>query len=93
MFYLKSGATVFQKAVWDEICKIPFASTRSYKEIAISLGRVNSYRAAGNACGANRFALLIPCHRVVSSSGATGHYRWGSKIKARLLSHETASSG
>ena len=80
--------TQFQKAVWREISKIPFSSTTSYKDIAAEIGRPNSWRATGTACGANTLALFIPCHRVVPASGSTGNYRWGAEIKGKLLSHE-----
>ncbi len=85
---LRLDGTDFQKAVWSEICKIPFASTASYKEVAHRVGKPNSHRATGSACGANRIALFIPCHRVVTSSGNMGEYRWGSELKARLLKYE-----
>lgn len=85
---LRLDGTDFQRAVWSEICKIPFASTASYKEVAHRVGKPNSHRATGSACGANRIALFIPCHRVVETSGNTGKYRWGSELKERLLNYE-----
>lgn len=84
--------TDFQRAVWSEICKIPFASTASYKEMAHRVGKPNSHRATGSACGANRIALFIPCHRVVKTSGNAGEYRWGSELKTRLLNYERSIS-
>ncbi len=80
--------TQFQKDVWKEISKIPFSSTTSYMDIAAGIGRPNSWRATGTACGANTLALFIPCHRVVPASGSTGNYRWGTEIKGKLLSRE-----
>ena len=85
---LSLDGTDFQKAVWGEISKIPFASTASYKEVAHKVGKPNSHRATGSACGANRIALFIPCHRVVKASGNAGEYRWGSELKERLLDYE-----
>ena len=85
---LDQDGTDFQAAVWKEIAKIGFAATASYGEIATKIGRPKSYRAAGTACASNRITLLIPCHRVVTTSGACGQYRWGAELKAKLLSHE-----
>lgn len=87
------GGTDFQRTVWREINKIPFASTASYKQIADRIGRPNSFRATGTACGANKLALFIPCHRVVHASGTMGNYRWEARLKERLLRHEKSMSG
>ena len=64
--------TEFQKRVWNEIKKIPRGQTRTYGEIAATLGRPKAVRAVGSACGANPVPLFIPCHRVVAKNGLGG---------------------
>lgn len=81
-------ATAFQREVWREICKIEPGAVASYAELAARIGRPKAYRAVANACGANRYAGIIPCHRVVGSDGNIGGYRWGSKVKEALLTFE-----
>ena len=83
--------TEFQKKVWKEILKIPKGQTRTYKDIALSIGSPKSYRAVANACGKNPFPVTIPCHRVVKSDGSIGGYsaKGGVKKKKILLSGET----
>ncbi|MCL2296443.1 MAG: methylated-DNA--[protein]-cysteine S-methyltransferase [Methanomassiliicoccaceae archaeon] len=88
---LKIEGTEFQKSVWDELCKIPYGKTASYHEIAKRIGRPNAYRAVGNACGANKLPIVIPCHRVVSSKdigGFLGGFLGGLALKKKLLSIE-----
>ena len=82
--------TEFQKAVWQEISKIPHGETRTYKDISIAIGKPNSSRAVANACGQNPFPIIIPCHRVVRSDGKIGGYSGvgGKKRKAMLLKLE-----
>ena len=82
--------TKFQKRVWKELLKIPFGETRSYKEIAISIGNPNSYRAVANACGKNPYPVTIPCHRAIKSNGSIGGYsaKGGIKRKRMLLVNE-----
>ena len=82
--------TKFQKRVWKELLKIPFGETRSYKEIAISIGNPNSYRAVANACGKNPYPVTIPCHRAIKSDGSIGGYsaKGGIKRKRMLLANE-----
>ena len=84
------GGTNFQKMVWKEISKIPYGETRSYKQIAINIGRPNSSRAVANACGKNPYPEIIPCHRVVRSDGLVGGYslKGGIKQKKLLLKKE-----
>ncbi len=79
-------ATDFQKAVWSEIDKIPFGQTRSYKEIALALGKPKTSRAVANACGKNPTPITRPCHRVICSNGTLGGYSApGGAIKKREL--------
>lgn len=82
--------TAFQLRVWDSLRAIPRGETRSYAEIARSVGSANAVRAVGSACGANPIALFIPCHRVVRSDGDLGGYRWGLDLKRSLLRRENA---
>ena len=83
--------TEFQKKVWKEILKIPKGQTRTYKDIALSIGSPKSYRAVANACGKNPLPVTIPCHRVIKSDGSIGGYsaKGGVKKKKILLSGET----
>ena len=82
--------TVFQERVWQALRKIPAGSTRSYSEIAKSIGKPTAQRAVAQACGANKIAVAIPCHRVVASDGGVGGYAFGVKRKKSLLAKETA---
>lgn len=78
----------FQKCVWKAMSEIPYGRTISYKELAENAGNPRAVRAAGTACGMNRLALLIPCHRVLKSDGRSGNYLYGPKIKESLLRRE-----
>lgn len=80
--------TVFQHKVWDELRRIPRGQSRTYTEIARTIGEPKATRAVANACGANPVALAVPCHRVVRADGATGGYRWGAERKAAILEME-----
>ncbi|HEV2524212.1 MAG TPA: methylated-DNA--[protein]-cysteine S-methyltransferase, partial [Gammaproteobacteria bacterium] len=85
LFYLGSA---FQKSVWDELKKIPSGETRSYAELASSLGKPSAFRAVANANGANQLAIIIPCHRVINSNGELGGYGGGLARKDWLIQHE-----
>jgi AraC family transcriptional regulator, regulatory protein of adaptative response / methylated-DNA-[protein]-cysteine methyltransferase len=78
----------FQKRVWEELQKIPKGETRSYAEIAEAIGKPSAFRAVALANGANQFAIVIPCHRVINSNGDLGGYGGGIKRKEWLLKHE-----
>jgi methylated-DNA-[protein]-cysteine S-methyltransferase len=80
--------TAFQKSVWSELAKIPYGETRSYKEIARAIGRPKAVRAVGNANGRNSLPLIIPCHRVIASSGGLGGFGHGLRVKNQLLNFE-----
>lgn len=82
-------ATAFQWRVWTALAAIPRGLTRTYAEVAASIGRPTSARAVARACAANPVALVIPCHRVVPASGGTGGYRWGATRKEALLAAES----
>ncbi len=78
----------FQKRVWEELQKIPFGQTRSYAKIAAAIEKPTAFRAVALANGANQFAIVIPCHRVINSDGALGGYGGGIQRKEWLLKHE-----
>ncbi|MDA9815089.1 MGMT family protein [Gammaproteobacteria bacterium] len=82
--------TKFQELVWRAIDTIPFGETRSYKDIAISIGKPNASRAVANACGKNPIPISRPCHRVICSNGSIGGYSapGGVEKKKRLLKEE-----
>ena len=83
--------TDFQRLVWREIEKIPYGETRSYRDIAIRIGRPKSYRAVANACGKNPLPIIRPCHRVICSNGEIGGYsiNGGAALKKALLKCES----
>jgi AraC family transcriptional regulator of adaptative response/methylated-DNA-[protein]-cysteine methyltransferase len=80
--------TAFQQLVWETLRRIPRGETRSYAEVAQTIGRPKAVRAVANACASNPVALVVPCHRVVQKNGSLTGYRWGVKRKARLLEKE-----
>ncbi len=82
-------ATAFQRRVWEALQKIPYGTTRSYSDVARSIGAPNTARAVARACATNPTALLIPCHRVVREDGELGGYRWGVERKRALLEGES----
>ena len=88
---LDIAATAFQWRVWDALTRIPAGETRSYGELASALGSPKAARAIGNACGNNRLALIVPCHRVVREDGSLGGWRWGVQRKRQLLAREQAA--
>ena len=78
--------SAFQQKVWEAIDKIPFGETRSYGEIAESIGHPGAARAVGTACGANPLMLFTPCHRVLAARGGIGGYGFcGIEVKKKLL--------
>ena len=81
-------ATEFQMKVLREIAKIPFGETRSYLEIAESIGHPRAARAVGAACGKNPIWIFIPCHRVVGKNKALTGYAGGLLMKQMLIEHE-----
>lgn len=82
----------FQERTWAQLRSIPVGETLSYEELAAKVGRPAAQRAVGTANGANRLALVIPCHRVVRKNGETGNYGGGRWRKAWLLAHEQRMS-
>lgn len=85
---LDMEGTPFEKKVWSALKRIPYGRTRSYKDIAKSIGHPRAFRAVGNANGRNSIPLIIPCHRVIESNGGLGGFGHGLKVKARLLNLE-----
>ena len=82
--------TAFQARVWSALREIPQGQTRTYTEVATTIGRPTSVRAVARACATNPVALAIPCHRVIRSDGSLAGYRWGLEVKASLLASEHA---
>ena len=80
--------TDFQKQVWHELRRIPFGQTKSYGEIARSIGSPNAQRAVGAANGRNPISIVVPCHRVIGSNGKLTGFAGGLKAKATLLQLE-----
>ncbi|MGA2192473.1 MAG: methylated-DNA--[protein]-cysteine S-methyltransferase [Nitrospirota bacterium] len=80
--------TEFQNRVWDRLRNIPYGNVRSYKWLAAEAGNPAAARAVGGALNRNRVAVVIPCHRVVESSGGLGGFGSGIEIKKRLLEIE-----
>lgn len=84
-------ATAFQWKVWRALQRIPYGETRAYADVARTIGKPKAARAVARACASNPVCLVVPCHRVVPSTGGTGGYRWGKERKARLISLEKSS--
>jgi AraC family transcriptional regulator of adaptative response/methylated-DNA-[protein]-cysteine methyltransferase len=84
--------TAFQWTVWRALQAIPVGETRSYAQIAKAIGKPSAVRAVASACARNPVAVLVPCHRVVPSTGGPGQYRWGAARKRALLATERAGS-
>ncbi len=81
--------TAFQQQVWQALRAIPCGETMSYQQLASAIGKPKAVRAVASACGANKLAIVIPCHRVIRGDGALSGYRWGIARKALLLQRET----
>jgi AraC family transcriptional regulator, regulatory protein of adaptative response / methylated-DNA-[protein]-cysteine methyltransferase len=82
--------TPFQLKVWQSLLQIPFADVDTYGAIATAIAQPTASRAVGTAIGNNPVAYLIPCHRVIKSTGISGEYHWGSNRKAAILGWEAA---
>ncbi len=85
---LKFSGTSFQECVWRALEKIPYGQTRSYAQIASSIGNAKAMRAVGTANGRNPISIIVPCHRVIGADGSLTGYGGGLKVKAWLLNHE-----
>jgi AraC family transcriptional regulator of adaptative response/methylated-DNA-[protein]-cysteine methyltransferase len=80
--------TEFTWRVWRALQAIPYGETRSYGDVAKAIGAPRAVRAVARACASNPAALVIPCHRVIGSTGALTGYRWGVERKRQILDHE-----
>ena len=89
---LAPQGTPFQLRVWKALRRIPYGETRSYLDVAETLGDSKAVRAVGAANGRNPIAIIIPCHRVIGSNGSLTGYGGGIEIKARLLALEGAAA-
>ena len=87
------NGTEFQKKVWKELINIPYAETRSYKEIAVAVGNPKASRAVGMANNKNPIAIIVPCHRVIGSDGRLIGYAGGLDMKRALLNLEKKHNG
>jgi methylated-DNA-[protein]-cysteine S-methyltransferase len=83
---LAPAGTPFQRRVWDALRRIPFGETRSYADVARTIG--SAARAVGRANGSNPICLIIPCHRVIGADGSLTGYAFGDETKRRLLEFE-----
>ncbi len=86
---LEPLGTPFQQAVWQALIQVPAGETRSYGQIAAAIGQPTAVRAVGRANGANRIAIVIPCHRIVGAAGALTGYAGGLPRKQALIRHES----
>ena len=82
--------TDFQLKVWETLLKIPLGNLTTYGEIGKKIDNPNASRAIGTAIGSNPVAFLIPCHRVIQSTGNTGGYMWGNTRKTAIIGWEAA---
>jgi methylated-DNA-[protein]-cysteine S-methyltransferase len=87
-FEFELQGTEFQKEVWNELLKIPFGSKLSYQAVADAIGRPKAVRAVGTAIGSNPICIVVPCHRVLTSTQQLGGYAGGLDGKEVLLKNE-----
>lgn len=87
---LSFHGTEFQQKVWRALCKIPYGETRTYKEVAESIGSPKGCRAVGMANNQNPMVIVVPCHRVVGKNGSLTGYAGGLELKEYLLELEHA---
>jgi len=92
-FPLDLRGTEFQLACWRALLEIPYGETRSYRDIAHAIGHPHAYRAVGMSNNRNPVAIVVPCHRVIASSGSLCGYGGGLDLKRELLDLEQANLG
>lgn len=80
--------TAFQRRVWAALLQVRRGETKTYGDIARSIGQPEAARAVGGAVGANPVSILVPCHRILPAGGGVGHYGWGADLKRRILEIE-----
>jgi methylated-DNA-[protein]-cysteine S-methyltransferase len=85
---LLMGGTDFQRRVWNVLAKVPYGDTSTYLRVAEDVGNERAVRAVGNASAANPISIIIPCHRIIGSSGELVGYGGGLSVKRRLLELE-----
>ena len=85
---LEAKGTAFQQLVWDALVEIPYGALRSYGDVSKAIGRPAASRAVGAANGRNPIAIIVPCHRVIGSTGQLTGYGGGLPTKKWLLEHE-----
>ncbi len=85
---LRFVGSPFQTLAWRELISIPYGQTRSYADQARAIGKQKAYRAVANANGANKLAIITPCHRIINSNGNLGGYGGGVKRKKWLIDFE-----
>src|SRR5437588_4154325 len=85
-------ATAFQRRVWQELQRIPRGKTRTYSQVAQSLGKPKAVRAVARACATNPVSVLVPCHRVIREDGTLAGYRWGPSREAPSLPQQRPPS-
>jgi AraC family transcriptional regulator of adaptative response/methylated-DNA-[protein]-cysteine methyltransferase len=87
-FALDLRGSAFELKVWNALREIPAGTTATYGEIAARVGSPREAREVGEACAANRLAVVVPCHRIVKKDGSISGYRWGVRRKRALLERE-----
>ena len=91
-FPYRLQGTPFRMKVWQELEKVPYGTTTTYKKLAEAIGRPGAYHAVGGAVGANPLGIVVPCHRVIGTDGSLTGYAWGLSMKERLLALERERS-
>jgi methylated-DNA-[protein]-cysteine S-methyltransferase len=89
---LEPTGSEFQKKVWRALLEIPFGQTRSYLDLAKSVGSAKAVRAVGAANGKNPLSIVVPCHRVIGANGALTGFAGGLEVKAKLLAFEARAA-
>ncbi|MFC9129110.1 methylated-DNA--[protein]-cysteine S-methyltransferase [Streptomyces sp. NPDC057099] len=89
---LRLTGTPFQRTVWEQLSRIPYGETRTYGELAATLGTPTASRAVGLANGRNPVGIIVPCHRVVGANGSLTGYGGGLDRKRRLLEFESGAA-
>ena len=87
-FALDLRGSAFELRVWNALREIPAGTTAFYGEVAARVGSPREAREMGEACAANRLAVVVPCHRIVKKNGSISGYRWGVRRKRALLERE-----
>lgn len=88
---IEMPGSAFQERVWDELRRIPYGATISYRQLAERVDAGPAYRAVGRANGSNRVAVIVPCHRVIASGGGLGGYGGGLPAKRALIDLESGT--